>query len=607
MKLIKQSFEILEQQKGLEGIYKQIELAGRTCYKSEDKITNTSAKEFVDRLIKSEHCYDGDTEVLTSAGWIKWRYYNNEKLAVINTDLSFKGFEVPERVIRHSYTGKFYNYPILGITVTDGHRMFGVCRNSKNDFYNNSNYDFITCNEEYLDNNKRKKTLGERMFKTPRCCRSISEYNPIKELVGFWLGDGCYNPKIKNKLVFHLKKERKISYLKHLCDDLGFTLEIGKSNYYRVCYPNLGTTFNEKFYNEDEKHIDKYYDSPGYIKSVIIGLLNSDGSKGINTNTYTFTTTSKSIKCWLERCAPLAGYSISIKEINNNNPMHSKVYKILFHTTNYTIVNDSRNIVTKCNIFESTKDVYCATVSTGLLLVRGTNGITTICGNCAMLEHGTVYLAIPMTTYAPEAVNIYCFNNYSVVNDCNDFIFTDKYGDKVAAWCVTTNLRVLIENNCLEDLEFLCEPTKYHTKRYTVKCTTNRQVTHELVRHRKFSFGQESSRYCNYSLGKFNNELTFIEPCWLKDSASKVIYQNFLEHTEHTYMMLKENGWSTQACANILLNATKSDIVITGSVDDWCYLFNLRVKGTTGTPHPQMLELMTPVYQEFIKRGYING
>ena len=55
MKTIKQSFKIIPQDKGLEGIYKQVELAGRTCYKSEDKITETSAKEFVDRMIKSKH------------------------------------------------------------------------------------------------------------------------------------------------------------------------------------------------------------------------------------------------------------------------------------------------------------------------------------------------------------------------------------------------------------------------------------------------------------------------------------------------------------------------------------------------------------------------
>ena len=115
-------------------------------------------------------------------------------------------------------------------------------------------------------------------------------------------------------------------------------------------------------------------------------------------------------------------------------------------------------------------------------------------GHGAMLEHGTVYLAIPKTTYAPEAVNTYLNNPYSKVNECNDFIFTDKYGDKVSAWCVTTNLRVLVEHGCLEDLEFLCEPTEYHKKRVTVKFICDRGVSHEFVRHRVFSFAQESTR-----------------------------------------------------------------------------------------------------------------
>ena len=55
MRLIKPTFEVIEQSSGLDVVYKQIELASRTCYKSEDKITETSAKEFVDRMIKSGH------------------------------------------------------------------------------------------------------------------------------------------------------------------------------------------------------------------------------------------------------------------------------------------------------------------------------------------------------------------------------------------------------------------------------------------------------------------------------------------------------------------------------------------------------------------------
>ena len=55
MRLIKPSFEIIEQQPGLEGLYKQIELSGRVAYKSEDKITEDSYKGFVDRIIKLNH------------------------------------------------------------------------------------------------------------------------------------------------------------------------------------------------------------------------------------------------------------------------------------------------------------------------------------------------------------------------------------------------------------------------------------------------------------------------------------------------------------------------------------------------------------------------
>lgn len=55
MKLITSSFEILEQAPGIQGVKKQIERAGRTCYKSEDKITDTSCEEFVNRMVNSGH------------------------------------------------------------------------------------------------------------------------------------------------------------------------------------------------------------------------------------------------------------------------------------------------------------------------------------------------------------------------------------------------------------------------------------------------------------------------------------------------------------------------------------------------------------------------
>lgn len=214
-------------------------------------------------------------------------------------------------------------------------------------------------------------------------------------------------------------------------------------------------------------------------------------------------------------------------------------------------------------------------------------------GHGAMLEHGTVYLAIPMTTYAPDAVNTYRDNAYSKVNDCDEFIFTDKYGDKVAAWCVTTNLRVLVENDCLEDLEFLCEPTEYHERRYTVKFICDRGVSHEFVRHRVFSFAQESTRYCNYSKDKFNKEIVFIKPTWYKDDASIVksnerTFCEILQKCETYYFYLLEDGAKPQQARAVLPNAIKTELVMTGFESDWEHFFSLRCSSKA---HPDAKKL----------------
>ena len=99
MKLIKPKAELLLQQPGLEGIYKQIELAGRTCYKSTNKITEDSAKPFVDRMINSKHtamlehgtiylCVNGESEPnewgMVDNSWPLKGDYKSNKYSKIN-------------------------------------------------------------------------------------------------------------------------------------------------------------------------------------------------------------------------------------------------------------------------------------------------------------------------------------------------------------------------------------------------------------------------------------------------------------------------------------------------------------------------------------------
>lgn len=609
MRLIKPSFKIWGHENTLEGIYKQIERVGRVCYKSEDKISENTYKEFVDRMIASKHCYTGSTEILTEKGWIRFDSYNGEKVATVDALNNFNGFETPYRIIRHQYTGNFYFYPSLGIEVTDGHRMYGLFRESRNNFYNNESYIPFVCGDSYIDNNGRKKTLGERMFKSPKHCNRLNVTDPFGELIGFWLGDGCYNVQTINKLVFHLKKQRKIEYLKTLCEELGYEFEVGKGNYYRICSSQIGAKFNSLFYKDGNKYIPKDYanDNPIMIHSIIQGLINSDGSHGINTRTITFTSTSWNIIDWINKWATVAGYTVSFRGVCHESPVHNPVYKILFLTTDYTINNDSRYADSKVLITNKTENVYCVTVSTGLIIVRGDNGVTSICGNCAMLEHGTVYLYSPTYDYVNANGEVEYGNPLErYEDDCYSVVRQDRDNQGVEGYYVTTNYRVLVENNLLDDLQYICEPTEFHEKRHTVKFICDRGVSHEFVRHRVFSFAQESTRYCNYSKDKFNNECIFIQPPWLDDIETNLDFKDSLEHSEAAYFALIKRGWKPQQARNVLPNALKTELVMTGFASDWEHFFKLRATkaGATG-PHPQASELANPLYEEFLKRKYI--
>lgn len=240
-------------------------------------------------------------------------------------------------------------------------------------------------------------------------------------------------------------------------------------------------------------------------------------------------------------------------------------------------------------------------------------------GHGAMLEHGTMYLAMPMDTILPIEVNgwgKYTKNPYS-----KGFKVCEVNGQKRVA--ITTNLRVLVENGWLDDLQYICEPTEFHEKRVTVHFVCDRGVSHEFVRHRVFSFAQESTRYCNYSKNKFGNELTFIIPCWFKwdeqiihrgdfeklgsGSENSGMYINLLLDIEQCYKYLIDEGWKPQEARSILPNSLKTELVVTGFTSDWNHFFRLRSRiAETGKPHPQAQELADPLMDEFIKRGYIS-
>lgn len=139
---------------------------------------------------------------------------------------------------------------------------------------------------------------------------------------------------------------------------------------------------------------------------------------------------------------------------------------------------------------------------------------------------------------------------------------------------------------------------------FSVLFTVDRGVTHELVRMRDCSFAQESTRYCNYNLGKFSNEITVIEPCFFeKGTFAYDVWQAGCEFAEEQYMILTEEAKATpQQARDILPTSVKADIVMTTYLAEWKHIFNLRACDSTGPAHPQMKEVMIPLFKEMRKK-----
>lgn len=139
----------------------------------------------------------------------------------------------------------------------------------------------------------------------------------------------------------------------------------------------------------------------------------------------------------------------------------------------------------------------------------------------------------------------------------------------------------------------------------TVKFTVDRGITHELVRHRLFSFAQESTRYCNYSKDKFGNQITFILPCYLNDPKQfEKLYEwkKACIEAEEAYFKMLNEGCTPQEARAVLPNSTKSDIIVSGNYRQWRHFFNLRAAEVTGKVHPQMKEVTIPLLEEVHNR-----
>ena len=236
-------------------------------------------------------------------------------------------------------------------------------------------------------------------------------------------------------------------------------------------------------------------------------------------------------------------------------------------------------------------------------------------GHDRPLEFGTVYLSRTAQKENNMAwLDKYTYSPWSKFSFGNGSTRID--GKLMNTIYVTTNYRVIKENHWENDLQYLCEPTEYHHKRYTIHMILDRGVMDEFRTHVGLSHLAESTRYCNYSKDKFGREITFIKPCWcnipegdygtpdtLPDKlprmgATEAGLIHALQYAERYYFFLLSEGWTPQQARSILPLGIKSELISCGFEDAW---ENFMKRRDAPDAHPMAQEIAKPMHEEFFK------
>lgn len=207
---------------------------------------------------------------------------------------------------------------------------------------------------------------------------------------------------------------------------------------------------------------------------------------------------------------------------------------------------------------------------------------------------------------------------------------------------VTTNLRVLLDNGWYGDTIYMTAPIEgKHELRISCLFKTQIVIASEVNRYRKNSKGQRSTRYCNYSKDKYDNQINISMPVDediteenINDSQERLshtpnmqsIFTEFMTNDnthgsshpvdywvmansfcEFCYIKLTTDfGWKAQRARRILPLDTHTEMVHTAYLSDWKHFLAQRSDETTGPAHPDIKIIADSLKQQFIELGYVK-
>ena len=241
----------------------------------------------------------------------------------------------------------------------------------------------------------------------------------------------------------------------------------------------------------------------------------------------------------------------------------------------------------------------------------------------AMLEHAHVHYKVEAESLdillnIPGVIVSKLAGSNWLVTVSVSHLFNPKY----ESICLIWQMYVLFYNEYLAEdgdiptsIEFddvqllsdkLLKAHKHEHELVSICFTCDRGVSHELVRHR-CAVAQESTRYCNYSSDKFGSEIRVVVPSTFADwdESSRACWTAATNASEQCYLAMIENGCKPQEARSVLNNSLATQVVLSMTPDRWEHFFDLRSRGTTGAPHPDMkvvADIALEKYNKFLNK-----
>lgn len=220
----------------------------------------------------------------------------------------------------------------------------------------------------------------------------------------------------------------------------------------------------------------------------------------------------------------------------------------------------------------------------------------------SMFRHSTIYCK-----YDRNDWNRYTVDTFHLAQNINVIDLGDLYvimnGQSYLEFKrnnVAENLK--IDSHIIKDLPN--ELNEY--KRFTFKVITQISTSRELNRVSPNNIAERSTRYCNYSKDKFDNQICICKPYYYDnlEIADQLAFINRMSEYEGNYLNRISRGWKPEDAREFLPLCTATEVVYTYNVREWRRIIDLRYYGTTGKPHPNAKIIAGMIRDQLIYLGY---